>query len=107
MRRALPFALAGALVSAAVASAGGKAPQSQNAELEAACVRLVGECVAARQATDSTPNYVEHPPGVLFKRTPPEATRHMVNAINIARDIRQRFGALPPACAQACDGVLK
>ena len=107
MRRAVPFVLAAALARAAIASAGGKAAPSPNAELEAACVRLVGECMAARQATDSTPNYVEHPPGVVFKRTPPEATRHMVNAINIARDIRQRYGALPPACAQACDGVLK
>ena len=59
------------------------------------------------QATDSEPNYVEHPSGVIFKRTPPEATRHMVNAIAIARDIKQRYGALPPGCAKACDGVLK
>jgi hypothetical protein len=107
MRRAFLFSLAGTLACAALASAGDKAAPSPNAELEAACVRLVGECVAARQATDSNPNYVEHPPGVVFKRTPPEATRHMVNAINIARDIRQRYGNLPPACAQACDGVLK
>jgi hypothetical protein len=83
------------------------APQSRDAALEAECVRLVGECIAARQATDRDPNYVEHPPGVVFKVTPPEATRHMVNAIAIARDIRQRYGALPRACAQACDGVLK
>ena len=107
MRRAFPFALAGTLACAAIASAADKTAPSPNAELEAACVRLVGECVAARRATDSSPNYVEYPPGVVFKRTPPEATRHMVNAINIARDIRQRYGALPPACAQACDGVLK
>lgn len=107
MRRAFPFALAGTLACAAIASAGDKAAPSPNAELNAACVRLVGECMAARQATDREPNYVEHPSGVVFKRTPPEATRHMVNAINIARGIQQRYGALPPACAQACDGVLK
>src|SRR5262245_40066632 len=107
MRRSWRFALAGMLACAAAALAGQAATPSPNAELEAACIRLVGECAAARKATDSTPNYVEHSSGVIFKRTPPQATRHMVNAINIARDIKQRYGALPPACAQACDGVLK
>ena len=107
MRCSWPCAVAGLLAGAAAALAGQTAPASPNAELEAACIRLVGECVAARQATDSTPNYVEHPPGVVFKRTSPEATRHVVNAIAIARDIQQRYGALPPACAQACDSVLK
>jgi hypothetical protein len=76
-------------------------------ELEAACIRLVTECAAARAAADRDPMVVEHPPGVLFKTTSPAATRHVVNAIAIARDIRQRYGALPPGCARACDGFLK
>ena len=105
MRRAGILVVAGLLAGTEMCLAG-DAP-APNAALEQACIRLVGECMAARQATDSQPNYVEHPPGVVFKRTSPEATRHMVNAIAIARDITQRYGALPPACAKACDGVLK
>jgi hypothetical protein len=50
---------------------------------------------------------VERPPGVLWKTTSPAATRHVVNAIAIARGIRQQYGALPPACARACDDLLK
>ena len=107
MRRAALLVAAGMLAGTGMCVAGDAPAPSPNAALEQACIRLVGECMAARQATDSEPNYVEHPPGVVFKRTPPEATRHMVNAIAIARDIKQRYGALPPACAQACDGVLK
>ena len=106
MRRAALVIAAGMLAGTGTCLAGDAGP-SPNAALEQACIRLVGECMAARQATDSEPNYVEHPSGVIFKRTPPEATRHMVNAITIARDIKQRYGALPPACAQACDSVLK
>ena len=75
--------------------------------LEAACIRLVTECAAARTAANHDPMVVEHPPGVLFKTTSPAATRHVVNAIAIARDIRRRYGALPPACARACDGFLR
>ena len=104
MRRAAILVLTGLLAGTGVCLADAPPP---NAALEQACIRLVAECMAARQATDSQPNYVEHPPGVVFKRTSPEATRHMVNAIAIARDITQRYGALPPACAKACDGVLK
>ena len=105
MRRAGVMALVGALIGAPVARCDDAA--SRNAALEAACVRLVTECAAARKATDRDPMVVEHPPGFLWKTTSQAATRHMVNAIAIARDIRQRFGGLPLACAKACDGVLK
>ena len=107
MRGAAIVIVAGLLAGAGTAPAGDAPAPQPNAALEQACIRLVGECMAARQATDREPNVVEHPPGVLFKRTPPEATRHMVNAIAIARDIKQRYGALPPGCAKACDDVLK
>jgi len=105
--RHVPLVIAAGMLAGTGTSLAGDAAPSPNAALEQACIRLVGECMAARQATDSEPNYVEHPSGVIFKRTPPEATRHMVNAIAIARDIKQRYGALPPGCAKACDGVLK
>jgi hypothetical protein len=107
MRQSAIAFLTALLAGSGPCLAGDAPAPSPNAALEQACIRLVGECMAARQATDREPSVVEHPPGVLFKRTPPDATRHMVNAIAIARDIKQRYGALPPACAQACDGVLK
>jgi hypothetical protein len=82
------------------------APPPKN-ELEVACIRMVTECAAARAAANRDPMVIEHPPGVLFKTTSPAATRHVVNAIAIARGIRQRYGWLPPGCARACDGFLK
>lgn len=101
------LALAAVLALAGGVSAGDTPPPSRSEALEAACLRLVAECSAARKAANHDPMVVEHPPGVLYETTSPAATRHVVNAIAIARDIRRRFGALPPACAQACDGLLK
>ncbi|HWP64867.1 MAG TPA: hypothetical protein VNO26_03010 [Candidatus Limnocylindria bacterium] len=110
MRPSLLAAVACVLAGAALSAAGPAAtaePTSRDAALEAACVRLVAECEAARRTADRDPKVIEHPPGVSFKVTSPSATRHAVNAIAIARNIRRRFGTLPPACAKACDDILK
>jgi hypothetical protein len=103
------MAVVGALVAPQLAWSDEAAATADPAKtaLEAACIRMVMECAAARTAANRDPMVVEHPPGVLFKTTSPAATRHVVNAIAIARGIRQRYGALPPACARACDGFLK
>jgi hypothetical protein len=109
VRFAWLIAVAGML--AASGRAGSDVPAAPTAPersaLEAACIRLVTECAAARAAANRDPMTVEHPPGVLFKTTSPAATRHVVNAIAIARGIVRQYGALPPGCARACDGYLK
>jgi len=109
MRLAWVMAVVGALavVPRARSDEAATTPIPPKSELEVACIRMVTECAAARAAANRDPMTVEHPPGVLFKTTSPAATRHVVNAIAIARGIRQRYGRLPPGCARACDGFLK
>jgi hypothetical protein len=109
VRLATLIAVAGLLVASGRARS--EAPTAPTAParsaLETACIRLVTECAAARAAANRDPMTVEHPPGVLFKTTSPAATRHVVNAIAIARGIVRQYGALPPGCARACDGFLR
>ena len=105
--RPAPLVIALALAAVPTVRADDTAASSRAAALEAACMRMVSECAAARRAANRDPMTVENPPGVLWKTTSPAATRHVVNAIAIARDIRRRFGTLPEPCARACDGYLK
>jgi hypothetical protein len=105
--RYVPLAIALALAGAPVAWADEAEVSPRAAALEAACMRMVTECAAARQAANRDPMTIENPPGVLWKTTSPAATRHVVNAIAIARDIRRQFGTLPEPCARACDGFLR
>jgi hypothetical protein len=88
------------------AGAGDPAAASPELVLQAECIQLLTECAAARAAAERDPMVLEHPPGVLFKVTSPAATRHVVQAIAIARAMQQKYGALP-ACARTCDDLLK
>ena len=95
------------LLALAVPAAAGAPPGAPPAVpgIEADCLRLVAECQAARAAAQREGNSVEYPPGVVWKRSSPGAQRHVVQAIAIAREMQQRYGALP-SCARACDDLL-
>ena len=74
--------------------------------LEAECAYLLRECALGRAAREAHPGWVEHPPGVVFGTTSPEATLHIGNAVEAAAAMRVKHG-FTPACVRQCDDLLR
>lgn len=101
---------AGVFVAAAMASVAVAGPATriiaEAPSIAAECDYLLRECALARALIASRPAWVEHPSGVVLRRTDPEAALHAGNAVEAAAAMRHKHGTAP-ACVRQCDELLR
>lgn len=101
---------AGVLVGAAMATVVVAGPATriiaEAPSIAAECDYLLRECALGRALIASRPAWVEHPSGVVLRRTDPAAALHVGNAVEAAAAMRRKHGTAP-ACVRQCNDLLR